>query len=358
LESVLKKTLVAAAVLCLVTAASAQSSVTLFGVVDTNFQRISNSGGGSVSHLGNSGNVAASRVGFRGREDLGGGMWAGFWLEAGINTDDGGGVATNTNNQPSGTSGSGGLTFNRRSTLSLGGSWGEVRLGRDLSPQYLILTNYDVFAGDGVGTSLTNKVFITGSTAVRVSNAIQYWTPVVAGFQGQIAHYRGENPSTAVNADEGTGTGARVTYANGPFTAAIAFGRTDGPPGIKYKQDNVGASYNFGTVTVMGQLSRNEAGAASTKGYALGANVSVGSGVFRASLSQVTTDNGPGVDPRSRKLAVGYVHNLSKRTAIYTALAKVSNSNGSRQPAANSPAGSPAANGASRGFDLGISHVF
>lgn len=354
----MKKNLIAAATLCVATVASAQSSVTLFGVIDTSFQRISNSGGASVSQIANGGSRLGNRVGFRGREDLGGDMWAGFWLEAGFNPDTGLGSATNSNNQPSGAGTPGGLTFNRRSTVSLGGNWGEIRVGRDLAPHYLPLLHFDQFNGNGVGASLTNRILITGSAAIYVSNAVQYFTPRVSGFQGHISHFRGENPSNAANADEGTGTGVRLNYADGPLTAAIAFGRTDGPSGIKYKQDSLGAAYNFGPVTVMGQLSRNEAGPAATRGYALAAYVPVGVGGVRAQYSQVTSDNGPGVDPRSRKLAIGYLHNLSKRTTLYTTFATVRNSNGSRQPVAATGAGSPAANEGSRGFDVGIVHAF
>jgi predicted porin len=354
----LKKNFIAAAVLCIATAASAQNSVTLFGVIDTSFQRISNSGGASLSHIANGGSRLGNRVGFRGREDLGGDMWVGFWLEAGFNPDSGLGAATNSNNQASGAGTPGGLVFNRRSTISLGGNWGEIRAGRDLAPHYLPILHYDQFDGNGVGASLTNRILITGAGAIYVSNSVQYFTPRVGGFQGQIAHFRGENPSNVANADEGTGTSVRVNYADGPLTAAIAFGRTDGPPGIRYKQDSLGAAYDFGPVRVMGQLSRNEAGPASTKGYALSAYVPIGVGGVRAQYSQVTTDNGPGVDPRSRKLAVGYLHSLSKRTTLYTTVAAVRNSNGSRQPVAATGAGSPAANEGSRGFDVGIVHTF
>ena len=76
-----------------------------------------------------------SRLGFRGTEDLGGGLNASFWLEAGLNNDNGTGASTSTNNSTStsqaGASGSQGLTFNRRSTVSLASTWGELRLGRD-----------------------------------------------------------------------------------------------------------------------------------------------------------------------------------------------------------------------------------
>jgi len=353
----MKKSLIAAAVLCAAGAASAQSSVTLFGVVDTNLQRVSHSGAGgsSVTRLANSG-YQSTRLGFRGQEDLGGGMFAGFWLEAGVNSDDGSAaVATTTNNQAA--LALSGLVFGRRSTLHLGGTWGEIRLGRDLSPQYRSLSAYDVFGAVGVGSSLTNKILITGQTSVRVSNAIYYFTPTMGGFQAELAHYRGENLSNVANANEGNGWGGRVVYTGGPLSLAAAMGRTDGPPGTKIHQDNLGASYNFGTVTLMGNYARNKVGATSTKGYLLNARATVGAGIVRASYSQVTTDTGPGVDPKASKLAIGYIHNLSKRTALYGTYAKVRNKNGSAQTVF-SGAGAPTANNSSTGFDLGIEHAF
>ena len=83
-------------------------------------------------------------------------MSASFWLEAGLDNDDGHGAATNSNNQPSGAGagvdGRQGLTFNRRSTVSLAGGWGELRLGRDYTPQFWNLTVFDPFGTNGVGT--------------------------------------------------------------------------------------------------------------------------------------------------------------------------------------------------------------
>src|SRR3954463_10735371 len=103
--------------------ASAQSSVTLFGVVDATLAYGSAGGPGGASRfqLTNSG-YNSSRLGFRGTEDLGGGLSANFWLEAGFNSDNGAGSATNINNQASGSAaavaGTQGLTFNRRATVS------------------------------------------------------------------------------------------------------------------------------------------------------------------------------------------------------------------------------------------------
>jgi len=147
----MKKSLIALAVLTASGISFAQSSVTLFGIVDAAYAK----GTGSVSdktQLQNSG-YNSSRFGVRGTEDLGGGLKASFWLEAGVNNDDGTGAASNTNNQAvtAANAGTQGLTFNRRSTVSLEGGFGEVRLGRDYTPQFWTETAYDPFGTNGVG---------------------------------------------------------------------------------------------------------------------------------------------------------------------------------------------------------------
>lgn len=108
------------------TAAQAQSSVTLFGVIDTGYTHLSSSGSGSNNLVAVDGNTS-SRIGFRGSEDLGGGLKASFWLEAAYESDTGAGGSTSTDNVKNV---SGGLTFGRRSTVSLSGNWGELRLAR------------------------------------------------------------------------------------------------------------------------------------------------------------------------------------------------------------------------------------
>jgi predicted porin len=352
----MKKSLIALAVLAAAGTASAQSSVTLFGIVDATVQRLKNDGGASVTRLTNSG-YNSSRLGFRGTEDLGGGMSASFWLEAGLNNDEGSGALTATNNQ-GGTTGGGGLTFNRRSTVSLAGGWGEVRLGRDYTPQFWNLTVFDPFGTNGVGTTQTMNSIITGATAVRASNTIGYFLPGnLGGFYGQIQHYRGENLSTAANEDDGNGLGLRVGFANGPFNVALAISRTDRLVGGDIKQNNLGGQWDFGMAKLMGQITRDEAGAVDGQGWLIGGLVPVGAGEIRLAFSQYETDLGAGVEPRSRKLAVGYVHNLSKRTALYTTYARVKNSRGAASPVA-AGAGNPGINASASGFDFGIRHSF
>jgi len=378
----MKKSLIALAVLAAAGSASAQSSVTLFGIVDATLAW----GKGSAAdrfQLTNSG-YNSSRLGFRGREDLGGGMFATFWLEATVNNDNGTGGGTGLNNQASGGGATGtctvsgatpavvgvpvtctstvalngtqGLTFNRRSYVSLGGNWGEVLMGREYTPQFWNLTVFDPFGTNGVGTTQTLNSIITGVTAVRASNAIQYSLPRnLGGFYGQAMYYLGENLKTgAATEDDGHGYGVRVGFASGPFNVALAMSRTEYAAG-DVRQNNIGGQWDFGVAKLMGHISRDEAGATDGSGWLIGALVPVGPGEIRVAASQYKTDVVAGTDPRARKLALGYVHNLSKRTALYATYARVKN-NGASASALN---GATTGLGtSSSGFDLGIRHSF
>lgn len=352
----MRKLIVAAAATSAFVAApaSAQSSVTLFGVVDATLAI----GKGSVAdrtQLANNG-YNSSRLGFRGREDLGAGLSASFWLETGFAPDTGAGQNTNTNNQPSGAAGGGGLTFNRRSTVSLAGNWGEVRLGRDYTPQFWILSDFDPFGVNGVGTSQTFSGIITGVTSTRASNSVGYWLPAnLGGVYGQVMYYLGENPSTPANVkDDGEGYGVRLGYASGPLNVAVATSRTNYAAG-DVRQSNLGAQWDFGVVKLLGHVSRDKAGATDASGWLIGASAPVGAGEIRASLSQYKIDPGAGPDPKTRKVALGYVHNLSKRTAVYATYARVRNSDGAAVALNGS---TTAANASSSGFDFGIRHRF
>ncbi|MGN8084373.1 porin, partial [Variovorax sp. 22077] len=177
-------------------------------------------------------------------------------------------------------------------------------------------------------------------------------------------------------------------YANGPLDVAIAYGSsTVGDQyyiGTTNKVNtlNLGASYDFGPVKLFGEVSKakNKIDYEVTPllggrpdidltGYLLGVTVPVGAGLIRASYSHVKYDrNQPfdffnpanNNDPKANKLALGYVHNLSKRTALYATIARVSNKNG-----AALTVGGPAfittggfTPKSSTGYDFGIRHAF
>jgi predicted porin len=356
----MKKSLVALAVLAAAGAASAQSSVTLFGVADLGYQ-YGKSATNSLSRMGQDG-IASSRLGFRGTEDLGGGMNASFWLEAGISPDSGVGGGTNVNNQVGGAvAAGGGLIFNRRSTVSLGGGFGELRLGRDYTATFWNYTVFDPFGTNGVGTTRTlagngAATSIAGNlTQVRASNAFGYFLPGnLGGFYGQFQWYKGENLSNAAAAKTGDGYALRGGFANGPVNVALAVGQLKTGAATSHDTWNLGGSYDLGVAKLMGHYDAqdNTAGVKQT-GYLLGATMPLGAGELKGSYSVSKTN--AATSPKSTQWAVGYVHNLSKRTAVYATLARVGNSGGANAVLNGATA---SVNNSSTGYDIGLRHTF
>jgi predicted porin len=403
----MKKSLLVLAALAACGAASAQSTVTLFGVVDAAYRNVSNksestsplgpfySVKASRTELANSG-LSSSRLGFRGVEDLGGGLSASFWLESPITNDDG---ATGLS------------SFSRRSTLSLAGSFGEIRLGRDKTATVLNEEQFDPFGDTGIGGSLiidANETSVSGtgygsnSTYKRAGNMVQYFLPRnLGGFYGNVGYSLHEltrtSPDSVAGADKtntGRHIGGRVGYAAGPLDVAASYAQNDtsfttgsgsaavARPG-KIKTFNLGATYDFGVAKLFGEYSRSKdqrdplnvftrVPGVDLTGYLIGVTVPVGPGQIRASYSQVKYDfnrvpvlgvaNTP--DPKSNKLALGYVHNLSKRTALYGTIARVSNKNGAGNTVGAGPSYVVAFNRAalqpksSMGYEFGIRHAF
>lgn len=346
-------------------AACAQSNVTVFGGLDLAVAH----GSGSISNQTQlaPNYLGASRLAFKGFEDLGGGLKAGFWIEAGFNADTGTGQNTNTNNQSTGAAGGGGLTWNRRSHVSLGGDWGEIRLGRDFTPQYMGLAVFDPFDVGGSGIIEVLNSSIVGPTAVRASNSVSYlyghgfnaaaigYGPrgfEGSGFQFHAMYYMGENPSGTATSKDGTGYGVRAVYSTGKFTVSGAVGGTSYAAG-DVRRNNAGASYDFGVVNVMGMYEWDKRGTVSARGWLAGALVPAGAGYIRAAYSRYGTDAAG--SPTAKKWAVGYVYALSKRTALYTAAAHVSNE-GTSSSALNGAVTAPGQS--SNGFDFGVRHNF
>ncbi|OYU11227.1 MAG: porin [Comamonadaceae bacterium PBBC1] len=340
------------ATLAAATGAFAQSSVTLFGVVDAAYAK----GTGTVSNktqLKNSG-YNSSRIGFRGVEDLGGGLKASFWLEAGVNNDDGSGAGTSNNNQkapgadPVINARNQGLTFNRRSTVSVEGNFGEVRLGRDYTPQFWTETAYDPFGTNGVGTNIA--AFKGDTTGVRASNSIGYLSPSFSGVKVWVQAYMGENASTDA-AKAGDGNAFRVSYDNGPLSLALASSSTKTGLNVKNKTSNIGGSYDLGVAKLFAQTNKTKVdGAKDIKGGLFGATAPVGAGTVRASMS--STAQG---DVKSNQFALGYVYSLSKRTDLYATYASVKNKGGAAVALNGS---TTAANAKSTGYDFGVKHSF
>ena len=353
----MKKSLLAlAALTAFAGVASAQSSVTLFGIVDLSVNSVKN---GSLSQkLLSSNQLNSNRLGFRGVEDLGGGMRAGFWLEGAMNNDDGTGSATG-----------GGQNWQRRSTVSLMGGFGEVRLGRDYTPSFWNLTVFDPFGTNGLGSSLniTSTLGSGATTLVRANNTVGYFLPAMGGVYGQVQAAAGET-----GAGGGTGNkyiGGRIGYAGGPVNVAAAFGKTYQDGGIlgDFKEINFGGSYNLGFMSLMGTYDKRDfqPGAAAKrdqKNIMVGVMVPFGQSTLKFSYNKASGNQGTNAtDFDAKQIAFGYQYDLSKRTAIYATLSSLNNdgsaATGSRFTVGQGPAMTIGGD-SSKGYNLGVRHSF
>ena len=358
----MKKSLIALAVLAASGAAMAQSSVTMFGVVDTGVAYLKGTGTGGTNNYGmTTGGNASSRLGFRGVEDLGGGLKAGFWLEGGFNSDAGDGKAA-------GASGTG-FEFARRSTVSLMGNFGEVRLGRDETAAYNKLSAYSNFSVIGVG-GFRGWNTTTGD-GIRQNNMIAYFTPNFSGFTAGVNYAFGEAAgSSAVNRY----VGGFAAYNNGPLSVTIGADHKNGASLAKAGFANstvetygLGASYDFGVAKVNGLvLQAKEKGTPSNSkqtSYALGVSAPVGGvGEVKAQYALYDGKNGTMYgNGKSHQLSLGYVHNLSKRTALYGTYSYLKNKDNRNMTLIDGNVGnaySVGQNGSNHGVQVGIRHAF
>jgi len=373
----MKKSLLALAVLgAFAGAASAQSSVTLFGIVDVNAGYVKNETGAGVStkikRLGTDG-INSSRLGFRGVEDLGGGLKAGFHLEAALGPDvgsagGGNGTATTTSVAAPGTgtvTNSNTAFFNRRSTVSLLGSFGEVRLGRDYDPSFWNLTVFDPFGTNGVGSFLNVVTTLSSraGTLVRANNSVGYFLPSgIGGIYGQAMVAAGEGQGNSGNSADQFNkyAGGRIGYAAGPLDVAAGYGQTTVAPSStgsdKFKLFNIGGAYDLGMVKLMAQYVDAKYDPLKAKTYLLGAVVPLGQGEVHAAYDHTKVTGGV-TEPTAKQYALGYVYNLSKRTALYGTYSRVTNSGGAAFNVGSQGVGS-AADGKSQGAEAGLRHSF
>lgn len=357
--------LVASAAAAVPAQVSAQSAgVTLFGIVDAMASRYRHDTA-SVTRLG-SGGHQASRIGVRGQEDLGGGLRASFWLEADVNLDSGAGGSTNANNQQTGTGPSTGLMFNRRSTVSLHAPSGEWRFGRDYTPTFWNFAMFDPFIMQGVASG--SNLFFAGTPGpalgtIRNSNSIGYLynTTQPFGMSGPFFQWQsafGENASGTANQDDGDYHGFRTGYAAGPAVIAVAYSHWEHLASRNFTLASVGASWAHEVAKVMATYHVAKSGIAGTtfKTASIGATILLGSGYVPLSLIRTNRDNA--AEAKATQLAVGYVYNLSRQTALYTSYARLRNKNGANFAiGGNVPFAAPA-NATSSGIDVGVRHVF
>jgi predicted porin len=335
MNTALKAIALATAPLLTAGTAHAQSSVTLYGLIDlaVDHYKAGNASGASNDWRINDGVVNGlngSRWGIRVAEDLGGGLKANVVAEAGLNAD-------------TGTLGQGGLAFGRQVFVGLSSaSLGEVRLGRQyiLSDSVMGMTNpYGNASVANPGTASTNvgRNLPLWLNAPRANNVIQYATPSLGGLVA-TAQFAPDEPGAQ------RFHGVRLGYGSGPLNVAASYEWNKAPSGNVNKSLTVGANYNFGPVKVLGGIQRNQdlvlgsgngafiggnlvvTDAAGTftaneiNGYTVGVQVPVGLYTFGVNYTGVKYENAAGRDATLGKAAVMGWYAFSKNTFLYSGL--------------------------------------
>ncbi|AKJ31470.1 porin [Caldimonas brevitalea] len=326
----MKKSLLALAVLgAFAGAASAQSAVTIYGKIDLAVTK-RNSGDSYLAN-GNWANdevqlqeQAGSRLGFRGTEDLGGGLKANFQIEHRFSPDTG---AANAN------------FWQGMSWVGVSGAFGDVRLGRDYSPIFWTGIASDPWGYDTTASVGTAHTFagLSGNVPARYPNSISYRTPSLGGLTIHAAIGLPEADDTEYT------TGFNVQYKGGPLYAGFGFHRAPAtdllapgallgvmlPAGlVAFSADdavtlwNLTASYDLSVVKLIGSFAQSNADPVAgdeikMRNFTFAITAPIGVGELRGQISRLEGTSGIIDDTKVTKYGVGYHYPLSKRTKVY-----------------------------------------
>ena len=285
---ILRASAAAAILVCLPMAVLAQSTVTLYGRINTTLESQKANGVRNTVVANNS-----SRFGFKGEEDLGGGMKAVFRLESGIASDTG--AITN------------GALFGREATVGLSGGFGAIRLGQQAYlPAYLATADYISMHNHDTGTS-SDALFGGFLLPARQSNSISYITPSFNGVTVEVAKSLRENVvGTSIQTD------VAANYDAGPLHMGAGYQQIGDNKLLALR-----ALYEFGAVTLGGYYERdNFVALGDRNNFRVAAMYTMGASEFHANVGLAGKfSNRP--DSKAQQYTLGYNYNLSKRTKVY-----------------------------------------
>ena len=305
----LSRLMLAAVAVCGTSAVMAQSSVTIYGRVNTTIEH-QKTGNLSKTSMENNN----SRIGFKGVEDLGNGLKAGFQLEAGFGSDDG----------------SGPLTFKRQSEVNLSGNFGMVRLGNFYPESYYATSDYIGMHNHETGSSSDvlyyDAAWFDGN---GTGNKVAYRTPTFNNFWAEASvslHEKANNPVVKVNKNA---YDLAANYNNGPLSLGA---------GYSYWNSNYQAAlrglYTFGQFTVGAYYQRNKddnailgAGAGTRNNFRLSGMYVLNASEFHVNVGRANKWSNVS-DSAATQWTLGYNYNLSKRTKVYAFYTKVDNKAG------------------------------
>lgn len=351
-----KHWLAAGGMAALGTSAWAQGSVEMFGIVDVHINS-ARSGATRLSRLEDGGS-AASRIGFRGSEDLGGGLRAQFMLEAGVAPDTGLGTIPGP-----------GLAFTRQAWVGLNSGWGAVEMGRMYTPMFGALFRADPLGMNALLSSL-NLVSATDAQAglrpfaARANNLVRYRTPAGQPWLADLAYSFGEAASP--NSSNGRLYGATLGWNQKPWFLAYSFQKSvegsaaapvAAPATSQYQAlsaswealDGLRLTGNY----VINRVDR--AGTPKAKLAQLGADWSVDA--RSKLLVSVARREVGGTDRAQNTWTLGYDYALSKRTVLYARWLQLGNTANASASIANVPVAAHSGDGV-RSLALGVRHNF
>jgi predicted porin len=313
------------------------SSVAFYGVMDVGVS-VDQGGVAGASTRVTSGMATQSRWGFRGAEDLGGGLAAFFVIEGGIHADNG-------------TSTQGNTLFGRTSIVGLRGNLGSVSAGLQDTP---LFTTLNVVV-DPLRNGVVRSNNLMPPTGFRAPNSVLYRTPDMNGFSGDVMVMVGEIPGDSA---AGRAFGGSFGYSKGPLAARIAYHRRNNDSATLTGTDPArnllfGANYDFGPVRgYFGyevNKGRNSAplnnGAAvfgglppiaSTDSRDLLLGASAPFGASTVVLTYVRADDRTLHNQDAQQLGAAYMYAFSKRSDVYASYGVIHNHNGAAYTEGNS----------------------
>jgi predicted porin len=355
--------------------ATAPTSVTLYGLVDTGVEHITNVGptGSGVTRMPGLSGSLPSRWGLRGNEDLGGGLRAVFNLEAGISPD------TGVSNQ-------GGRLFGRTALVGLSGGWGTVSLGRQYTMLYWSVLDGDQLGPNNYGIGSLDS-YIPNT---RMDNSIAYrgtfsGLTVGAGYSlGRDAVNAGPSPAGTNCAGENAADkqacrlwSAMVKYDAPSWGVALATDEFRGGTGafaglvrsdLKDQRITLNGYMKFGPVKVTAGVIRRDNDAAAplsaTNGQSARSNLYWLGGAYNVTQAFIIDGQVHRLDYKdggdeATLTAVRAIYNLSKRTLVYAQVAHIGNGPRLAISVASGQAGAnPMAGGSQNAIMMGMRHTF
>lgn len=306
----MKKSLLALAVLgAFAGVAQAQSNVTLYGSIDAGLRRVDkvDAAGNSRITMGSNGTYQSNRIGFKGVEDLGGGLNAHFTLETGFNS--GTGAFDNTTSQ----------LFRRTASVGLGGAWGSLDLGHQYTVAYRTVGVYDPFNYKFTSLIPLADLALSGS---RLNNDIQgtaVFGPVTARLEYALGEVAG---ATSAGSTKAIG----ATFVSGPFSAGAAYSKRTAsavaPVVVDGKNWTVGGAFATGPFRVaLGYMNEKDepiAGTTKIKSAWGGGSYNFTEALaLTAAYYQIKTTPTGAIDGKRDLFIVGGTYAVSKRTNFY-----------------------------------------